>query len=136
MMSYKEWLGHIVDAAQHIASREYQEVAWFPGAKVVSSPDEVYLVLMEDSTPDLFFETYGKTFTASQIQCWTELRSRLEQYYSKMPSHPDPRRVLDDPEWDLVRQAAKMFLGAFSRGSGNEEFGTSSGTHGRDTQAC
>jgi hypothetical protein len=113
MMSYTEWLGRIIGAAQNVASREFQEEAWFPGGKVVSSPEEAYLVLMEDSTADLFFETYGKTFTASQIQRWNELRSRLEQYYSKMPSHPDPRRVLDDPEWDLVRQAAKIFLGAF-----------------------
>ena len=114
MMSFKEWSDHIIDAAQTIASREYQEVAWFPGAKVVSSPDEIYQTLMEDSTPDLFFETYGKTFTSHQIQCWNEFRSLLELYYDKMPRHPDPRRVLEDPEWDLVRHAAKRFVRAFS----------------------
>jgi hypothetical protein len=124
MMHYKEWLDHVIEAAQHISSREYQEVAWFPGAKVVSSPDEIYLVLMEDSTPDLFFETYGKTFATSQIQCWNELRSLLEDYYSRTPTHPDPRRVLDDPEWDLVRQAAKRFVRAFCSGGAEQESGT------------
>lgn len=113
MMSYEKWLGCIVDAAQHIASREYQEEAWFPGGRVVSSPGEVYQVLMEDCTYDLFFETYGKTFTSGQTQCWKELRFWLEDYYDKMPRHPDPRRVLDDPEWDLVRQAAENFVRAF-----------------------
>ncbi|MGA2983978.1 MAG: hypothetical protein ABSG32_09195 [Terriglobia bacterium] len=114
MMPYKVWLDDIIDATQDIASRDFQEEAWFPGGKVVSSPDEIYQTLMEDSTPDLFFETYGKTFTTSQLQGWNELRSLLEQYYTQIPLHPDPRRVLDDPEWDLVRQAAKRFVRAFS----------------------
>ncbi len=124
MMSYNVWLDHIIGAAQDIASRDFQEEAWFPGGKVVSSPDEIYQTLMEDSTTDLFFETYGKTFTTSQIQCWNELRSLLEQYYTKMPLRPDPRRVLDDPEWDLVRQAAKRFVRAFGSGDVEQESGT------------
>jgi hypothetical protein len=124
MMSYEEWLCQIIGAVKDIASREFQEEAWFPGGKVVSSPDEIYLVLMEDSTPDLFFETYSKTFTQHQMQCWNELRSLLRCYYDKMPIHPDPRRVLDDPDWDLIRQAAKLFLAAFSTRACNEEFGT------------
>ena len=116
MMSYKEWLARIIGAAQDIASREFQEEAWFPGGKVTSSPDEIYLTLMDDSTPDLFLESYGKTFTSGQVESWNELRSLLQQYYIKMPRHPDPRRVLDDPDWDLVRQAAKRFVQAFAKG--------------------
>lgn len=135
MMSYKEWLDQIRGAAQDIASIEFQEEAWFPGGKVVSSPDEIYQTLMEDTTPDHFFETYGKTFTASQINCWNELRSLLELYSNKMPRHPDPRRVLDDPEWDLVRQAAERFVRAFSgqiSGGAEQESGTALGTHDSD----
>ncbi len=113
MMSYEEWLARILDAAQSIASRKFQEEAWFPGGKVMSSPDEVSQILVEDCTADLFFETYGKTFTMEQVECWNELRSRLERYYDKMPRHPDARRVLDDPEWNLVRQAAERFVRAF-----------------------
>jgi hypothetical protein len=113
MMSYKQWLDSILDAAQHIASRKYQVEAWFPGGKAVSSPDEVYLTLMEDYTADLFFETYGQTLRSSQIQCWNEFRSQLQNYYDHMPKHTDPRHVLEDPEWDLVRQAAERFLRAF-----------------------
>jgi hypothetical protein len=113
MLSYKKRLDLILGAAQDIASREFQEEAWFPGGKFVSSPDEVYQVLMEDSKPDLFFETYGKTLSKSQLQSWREFRSRLEHYYDSMPLHSDPRRVLEDPEWALVREAAQRFVSAF-----------------------
>jgi hypothetical protein len=115
MMSYDQWLGKIVNAAQNIASREFQEEAWFPSGKFVSSPIEVYECLMEDSTPELFFEKYAKIFTESQMQCWSELKSQLQHYYDKLPNHPDPSRVLYDPEWDLVRQAAAGFVREFDQ---------------------
>ena len=80
----------------------------------MSSPDEIYQVLMEDSRPDSFFEEFAKTFTTSQMLSWHEFRSQFERYYDKMPLHADPRSVLDDPEWDLVRKAAQTFVRAFS----------------------
>jgi hypothetical protein len=121
MPSYKERLDMILDAAGDIASKEFQEEAWpaWPaGGPRVSTPDEIYEVLMDDSWPDLFFEEYGKTFSSGQMQCWNEFRSRLDQYFDKLPPHSDFRVILDDPEWDLVRQAAQRFVTAFSEPAG------------------
>ena len=109
-MSYEKWLSCIIEAARNIASQEFQEEAWFPGGRMVSSPDEVYQVLMEDCTADLFFETHGETLTREQREAWRELRRRLESYYEQMPKTPDARRVLNDPEWGLVRQSAPRFV--------------------------
>ena len=131
MMSRDEWLTKIIDAARDIASRDFQEEAWFPGGKVVSTPDEVYQVLIEDFTFDLFFETYSQRYNAHQLQTAHELKSILQDHYDKLPRHPDPRLVLDDPNWDLVRQAADKFVRAFSdRHSGNSESGVTN-TPGR-----
>jgi hypothetical protein len=113
MMSYEQWLGRITEAARDIASREFQQEAWFPGGSVVSSPDEVYQSLIEDCTFDLFFQTYGNRFSEEQMRSANNLRSILEQYYARMPKHPDPVQVLNDPEWDSVRQSAATFLRAF-----------------------
>jgi hypothetical protein len=113
MMPYKEWRDGILRAAQNIASRQFQEQAWPAGGELVSSPDEVYLALMEDFTADLFFETYSNKFTQDQMRRWKEFRSLLEDYYDKMPRYPDPRAVLEDAGWELVRQAAQRFLQGF-----------------------
>jgi hypothetical protein len=113
MMSYEQWLARILEAARDISSPEFQQEAWFPGGKVVSSPREVYHVLIEDYTFDLFFQTYGGRFAEEQIRSANELRSLLEQYYDKMPKHPDPLQVLNDPEWNAVRQAAQRFVQVF-----------------------
>jgi len=113
MMSYEKWLDCIVDAARNISSPKFQEEAWSPAGKVVSSPDEVYQVLMEDCTFDLFFQTYGNRFTEAQMHSSKELRSTLQAYYDRMPGHPDPVQVLNDPEWELVRQSAVRFVREF-----------------------
>jgi hypothetical protein len=114
MMSYEIWHGRILDAARDIASREFQEEAWFPGGRVRSSPDEVYQVLMEDCTADLFFQIYGGRLTEAQLHSWYKLRSDLQAYYIQEPPYPDPDEVLKDPAWYLVRQSATSFIRAFS----------------------
>jgi hypothetical protein len=114
MMSYEEWLRCIIDAAQNIASGRFQEVAWFPGGKVRSSPEEAYQVLMEDCTADLFFETYGASLTQAQLGAWQILRADLEKYYLQLPRHADPKNVLKDPQWDVVRRSAEAFVHAFA----------------------
>jgi hypothetical protein len=121
MMSFDKWLACIIDGARNIASRDYQEEAWFPNQKFFSSPGEVYEVLMEDCTADLFFETYGNAISDAQMQSWKELKLQLQRYYDKMPPHPDPRSVLEDPEWALVRQAAQKFVTAFSEPAGGPD---------------
>lgn len=114
MMSREKWLACIIEAAQNISSRDFQKEAWSPGGRVVSSPEEVYQSLMEDCTFDLFFQTYGKAFSEEQSRSWSELRTRLEEYYDKLPVFPNPHDVLNDPEWDSVRGAAERFVLAFS----------------------
>lgn len=116
MMTREKWLECIVNGTRRIASRDYQEEAWFPGGRFVSSPEEICLSLIEDCTFDLFYETYGGEFTEDQRQQWDGFKSRLEGYYYKLPANPDRRRVLDDPEWDSVRRSAEGFVHAFSVG--------------------
>ena len=118
MMSYEEWRPRIIDAARHIASRDYQKEERFPGGRGVSSPDEVYQLLIEDLTFDLFLQTHSHKLDIRQLQVANELRSILQEYYDNSPEHPDPKFVLDDPQWDLVRQAADRFVAAFSGGAG------------------
>lgn len=114
MMSYEQWLNCILGRTRAIASRAYQEKTWRAGGDFVSSPDETYQGLIEDCTADLFFETYGTTLTQEQMQCWRDLKIQLTNYYDKMSLYPDPAQVLGDPEWEVVRQAARRLIQAFN----------------------
>jgi hypothetical protein len=116
MMTHQQWLNCILTSAQHVASREYQERTWLGGGgNEISSPEEVYCQLIEDCTFDLFFETYSKDFTEDQLRSWAALKSVLERYWERMPQFPDPRKVLADPEWHEVREAAAQFVTAFEQ---------------------
>jgi Fe-S cluster assembly scaffold protein SufB len=75
--------------------------------------------LIEDLTFDLFYEKYGNGFTEQQVERWSDLRQRLEKYYDRLPKNPDPRKVLDDPEWEAVRQSARRFVEVFSKPDDN-----------------
>lgn len=112
MMSRDQWIGQIVDVAREIASREFQERAWFGIGPEVSSPDEMYNSLFEDNTFDLFLEKYAATLTPRQTKAWSDLRCKREEY-DQQPEKLDPHRVINDPEWQNVRESAAHFVTAF-----------------------
>jgi hypothetical protein len=115
MMNRDEWLARILCSVKHIASREFQERAWLDTGAEISSPEEVYNELFDDYTIDLFFEKYACTLTPDQSAAWRELKSCMERYGEQMPTTPDPRKVLDDPEWQRVRESAVRFVAAFEQ---------------------
>ncbi len=113
MMNREEWIAQILDVVGDIASREYQERAWLGIGPEVSSPTEVYNQLFDDNTFDLFFEKYGATFTPFQLKAWKDLESKMEEYGQDDEKLDDPHQVINDPEWQQVRESAACFLTAF-----------------------
>ncbi len=114
MMSHDEWLSKLLETAQHTASREYQEQNWFRTDIGVIWPDEVYHDL-DDLAFDLFFDTYSKDFTLDQLNAWNQFKRLLDEYEHKLPKYPDARKVFNDPDWQLVRDAAARFAAAFGQ---------------------
>ena len=115
MMSREQWLGKILEVAKETASREFQEETWLSGRPSTSSPTEIYNELFDDYTFDLFFETYSKDFTPDQTVAWTGFKRELDRYGNKFPEFPNERIVFEDPDWQLVREAAARFVAAFEQ---------------------
>lgn len=116
MMSHDQWLSALVKQAKQIASREFQEQNWFRKdiAVGVNWVIEAYENL-DDLTFDLFFETYSKDFTTSQLAAWVGFKNELDKYGERLPNYPDVREVFDDPGWQRVREAAARFVDAFEQ---------------------
>ena len=114
-MSHEQWLCRILEVARETASREFQKEAWLSGRPSTSSPSEIYNVLFDDYTFDIFFETYSKTFTVEQMTAWSEFKDELEKYLPKIRASFSEREVFDDTEWQEVRQAAERFVVAFEQ---------------------
>lgn len=112
-MSYERWLNSILEVAKETASREFQQEAWLSGRPSWSSPTEIYNQLFDDYTFDLFYESYSKSFTAKQNSTWIDFKNQLESYGNKYDEFPNERVVFEDPDWQLVREAAARFVAAF-----------------------
>jgi len=117
MMSYEQWLNSILEVAKETASREFQQEAWLSGRPSTSSPTEIYNQLFDDYTFDLFHETYSAGFTPEQNTAWQEFKNQLESFGNKYDEFPNERVVFDDPDWQLVREAAARFIAAFDQSS-------------------
>jgi hypothetical protein len=64
---------------------------------------------------DDFFKTYSSGFTSEQVTAWNQFKQTFEEYGDKLPSYPEPRMVIDDPDWQLVREAAARFVITFEK---------------------
>jgi hypothetical protein len=115
MMSYEQWLTSILEVARETSSREFQEEAWLSGRPSTSSPREIYINLFDAYTFDLFYEMYSKDFTPQKLIAWKEVKQQLETYLEKWDEFPNERVVFDDPDWQLVRDAAARFVSAFEQ---------------------
>jgi hypothetical protein len=59
MMDFETWKNMILDVATQVSDREFQRSAWFGKGEHVSSPDELYNGLFDDSMFEKFLETHG-----------------------------------------------------------------------------
>jgi hypothetical protein len=116
MMSYEQWLEYILEIVRAIASREHQEKVWLGPRPEIDWVGDLYNALDEEFFEG-FFKRYSDGFTPEQLIPWNEFKQRFENYGEKLPRYPDPQTVIDDPEWQVVREAAARFLRAFERSS-------------------
>jgi hypothetical protein len=112
MMNFEVWKNMIIDSATQISDREYQQRSWFGTGTSVSSPDELYNGLFDDSMINEFLETYGHDLTPEQRDAGKDLVRRMNQYAAVSPKFLNPKDVIDDPHWEDIRRSALLFVAA------------------------
>ena len=114
MMSYDRWLEYILEIVRVIANREDQEKIWLGPRPEINWVGDLYNELGEEFF-DVFFKRYSDGFTVEQLTAWNPFKQSFESYGDKLSSYPDPRMVIDDPDWQGVREAAARFVAAFEQ---------------------
>lgn len=113
-MTPQMWIGNLLEAAQDIADREKQERRWrAPDRYVWECPDELINVVFDDCAFDLFLEKYAASFSEEQRTAAFGFRDTLNDLCNATPKTLDSAATLADPRWELVRQKAVEFVGAF-----------------------
>jgi hypothetical protein len=116
MIDFETWKNMIIDVVNQISDVEYQKSSWFGKGESVSSPDELYNGLFDDSRIEEFLEAHAKHLTNEQRRAGRELIRQMNQYAPADVKYLDPAAVIKDPLWDAVRQSAKSFLLALKVG--------------------
>jgi len=116
MMDFETWKNMIIDVVNQISDLEYQRSSWFGKGESVSSPDELYNGLFDDSRIEEFLEAHAKHLTDDQRRTGLELVRKMNQYAPANVKYLDPATVIEDPRWDGVRQSAKSFVSALKAG--------------------
>jgi len=107
------WVGNLLEAAELIANREYQETRWLAAdAFAWESPDEAINTL-DDYVLDGFIEQFAESFSPAQSKAAIAFRDEVDRYCRTNPQHLEPRDVLADPAWEVVRKKASDFVQAF-----------------------
>ena len=119
MMDFETWKNMILTVAAQISDREYQRRSWFDKGHDVSSPDELYNGLFDDSMIEEFLDTHAKDLTEDQRSAGRELVRQMNQYADVTPEHLDPTTTFDDPRWENIRRSALSFVRAMREGAGD-----------------
>ncbi len=98
---------------EEVASLERQREAWLLQRPTLESPTEIYERLFGDLQADLFFLEHSESFSELQRQAWGVLEAEMNAYWPKIAAGIDEREVLNDPKWQIVRDAACHFLASF-----------------------
>jgi hypothetical protein len=107
-MTVDDWRRQIEEVVRQISDRHYQQESWFGGGRQVSSPDELYCSLFDDALFERFLDENRRMLTERQLAAGNLLKTKMEEY--QLPEFADPAEVIDSPEWEAIRSAAREFL--------------------------
>ena len=108
-MDFALWRQNVLGAAQRAADRTYQERVWFchdPQRR--DSPDDLICTFMDD----LVFEKFllDPQLSQREREAASRLYKAVEEYADSTPQVLKPTDVIDDPQFERVRIAAREFL--------------------------
>jgi hypothetical protein len=109
----QRWLSNLLEVAGAIADRSMQEERWLAGTwNIWEHPDEL-INTVDDYGLGGFIEAFASTFTKRQEIAASQFQDEIERFCAAAPQSLDPRAVLVDPKWEIVRKRADAFIAAF-----------------------
>lgn len=107
-MDFALWRQNVIDAAHRAADRAYQQRVWFGHGQELDSPDELLCTFLDD----LVFEEFLAQPNLPQPERVAAVRlyKAVEEYANRTPKALKASDVIDDPDFERVRTAAREFL--------------------------
>ena len=106
----ERWLEIVKYELDRIADRDYQQRAWFNRSAEVSSPTEMICMLLDTySFAEGSQEPYLEISDAQRAAC-VRFANLLKAFSRQHKGRLDEHEVIDDPDWEKIRLAAKELI--------------------------
>jgi isocitrate dehydrogenase kinase/phosphatase len=112
-VNMEAWRKIIEQGTDGIADEELQRRAWFGIGPEESSPEETINQFLGDAAIREFLSRKDAGLNELQIESGRHLVDLIEKFLKEMPQgyrFIDPSKLIDDPRWSEVREAATRFL--------------------------
>ena len=107
------WIANLVEAAQLISNREYQETRWLANDALAWETPHEAICMLDDSVLDGFIEQFAESFSPAPAKAAVEFRDEVDRYCGTTSQHLEAKEVLADPAWEILRNKASDFVKAF-----------------------
>ena len=117
-VNIKTWRKLIEQGVAGIADEAFQRRAWFGVGPEQSSPEETINQFLGDAAIREFLSRADTGLSHLQIEAGRNLISLLDKLLKEMPKGYkffDPSKLIDDPRWRDIRNAATLFLALLSQ---------------------
>lgn len=111
-VNIEAWRKVIEQGADGIADEELQRRAWFGIGPEESSPEETINQFLGDAAIREFLSRKDTGLNELQIESGRRLVDLMERLLKDMPQgyrFIDPLKLIDDPRWNEIREAATRF---------------------------
>ncbi len=105
----KVWRKVVEDVVSGIADEALQRRAWFGVGPEESSPDEEFCQFFDDAAIEEFLDRGDTGMNEQQLKAGRHLTRLMRELSDQTPEHVDPADLIDDPQWQKIREAAARF---------------------------
>lgn len=112
-MNISAWRKVVEQGVDGIADEELQRRAWFGIGPEESSPEETINQFFGDASIREFLDHKDSGLNDIQIEAGKKLVALMEGLLKDLPKYGkfiDPSKLIDDPRWISIREAAAQFL--------------------------
>jgi hypothetical protein len=111
-VNIETWRKIIEQGTDGIADEELQRRAWFGIGPEEGSPEETINQFLGDAAIREFLSRKDTGLNELQIEAGRRLINLIERLLKEMPQgyrFIDPSKLIDDPRWNEIREAATRF---------------------------
>jgi len=112
-VNIEAWRKVIEQGTDGIADEQLQRRAWFGIGPEESSPEETINQFLGDAAIREFLNRRDTGLNELQVESGRRLVDLIERLLKEMPQGHgfiDPSKLIDDPRWNEIREAATRFL--------------------------